>query len=75
MLYEKKMLKEESVMKKISLDITSLNRGVYSLQVKVWGISINGRKLAISTPFYPLKINDRDQNHKRIFCGKIIEVN
>ncbi len=74
MLYEKKMQNGESVLKKLSLDLTGLNKGVYSLQVKVWGTLKSGKSLAISTPFYPINIEMKDPQHKRLFAGQIIEL-
>ena len=75
MLYEKRLSNKESILKNIKLDISSLNRGVYSLQVKIWGISSLEKKVVLATPFYPVKIQHRDLNHKRIFSGNIDVVN
>jgi len=72
MLFEHKLRKYESLLKKIKLDISSLNRGVYSLQVKVWGTEINGKKLVLTTPFYPIKVEEKEDRHKRVFAGKIL---
>ncbi len=73
MLHEKKMDNNESVLKKISLDLTGLNTGVYSIQIKVWATLQSGKALAISTPFYPINIKSSDTQHKRLFAGQIIE--
>ena len=55
------------------VDISSLNNGVYSFQAKVWATSSSGENIALSTPFYPLKISKRESLHKRVFAGKIID--
>lgn len=74
MLHEMKMKKGESILKKVSLNITGLNKGVYSLQIKVWATLQNGKSLAISTPFYPINIISNDMQHKKIFAGEIIHI-
>jgi ABC-type polysaccharide/polyol phosphate transport system ATPase subunit len=74
MLYEKKMEKLESVIKKLSLELTGLNKGVYSVQIKIWATLVSGKSLAISTPFYPITIEPFDFQHKRLFAGKINEI-
>ena len=73
MFYENKLSKNESILKKYSLDISSLNSGVYSLQIKVWATLLSGKDVALVTPFYPFAIKERDENHKGVFSGKIIE--
>lgn len=73
-LYEMKLSKRESITKKISFDLSSLNAGVYSLQFKVWGTNIEGKNIALSTPFYPIILKSSDLNHKRLFAGKIQEI-
>ena len=52
MLYHHSLNKNESIQRKLSLDVNSLNNGVYSLQVKVWAASLEGKDIAIVTPFY-----------------------
>lgn len=74
MFYEIKMQKHESVIKKISLDLTGLNKGVYSIQIKVWATLISGKALAISTPFYPINLESTDYQHKKLFAGQIIQI-
>lgn len=74
MLYEKIMLKNESIIKKFSLDISSLNSGLYSLQVKVWATLNSGKSIALATPFYPITVDNRDFKHKRVFAGNIVEI-
>ncbi len=74
MLYEKKMSNKESIIKKMSLDISSLNVGVYSIQVKIWATSFLGKNLTLSTPFYPVHIKKRDENHRLVFSGKLKEL-
>lgn len=74
MLHEKKMQSRESILKKLSLDLTGLNKGVYSLQIKVWATLTSGKSLAISTPFYPITIDVTDLRHQRLFAGEIIEI-
>ena len=71
MFYEMKMESQDTVVKKISLDLTGLNRGVYSLQIKVWATLQNGKSIAISTPFYPIIIDSFDIQHKKMFAGQI----
>jgi lipopolysaccharide transport system ATP-binding protein len=71
MFYEMKMENQSSVVKKMSLDLTGLNRGVYSIQIKVWATLQNGKALAISTPFYPITIESNDVQHKKMFAGQI----
>jgi len=75
MLYERKLLKYDSILRKFSLNVSSLNKGVYSLQIKFWGSLLDGKRIALVSPFYPLKITSRDTNHKRVFSGEIIELN
>ncbi len=74
MLYEKKLAKNESIIKKLTLDVSALNSGVYSLQVKVWASLNSGKNIAFSTPFYPIIIAKREEMHKRVFAGKITEI-
>jgi lipopolysaccharide transport system ATP-binding protein len=71
MLYKKNLKKKESILKEFSLDISSLNNGVYSIQVKVWATAINGKDIAIATPFYPIKVENRNIYHTRVFAGEI----
>jgi hypothetical protein len=74
MFYEKILLEGESFLKKIKLDINSLNTGIYSIQVKVWGISVKGKKITLVSPYYPYEIKNNDTNHKYVFAGKITEL-
>jgi ABC-type polysaccharide/polyol phosphate transport system ATPase subunit len=74
MLYEKKLAKNESIIKKLTLDVSALNSGVYSLQVKVWASLNSGKSIAFSTPFYPIVLENREEMHKRVFAGKITEI-
>ncbi|RAR69298.1 ABC transporter ATP-binding protein [Flavobacterium aciduliphilum] len=74
MLHEHKLKKEESIIKKLALDSSSLNSGVYSLQVKVWATLLSGKDIALATPFYPITISNNDERHKRVFAGKIIDI-
>jgi ABC-type polysaccharide/polyol phosphate transport system ATPase subunit len=74
MLYEKKLAKNESIIKKLTLDVSSLNSGVYSLQVKVWASLNSGKSIAFSTPFYPIVLENREEMHKRVFAGKITDI-
>jgi 5-hydroxyisourate hydrolase-like protein (transthyretin family) len=74
MLFEKKLENHETIVKKMTLNLTGLNKGVYSLQIKVWATLQSGKSLAIATPFYPIIIDSIDAQHKRLFAGHIIEI-
>lgn len=74
MLHESKLTQNENIKKKMRLDISSLNSGVYSLQAKVWATHQNGKNLALSTPFYPIEIKERDVKHKRVFAGSLTQI-
>jgi lipopolysaccharide transport system ATP-binding protein len=74
MFYEIKLGKLDSILKVFTVDLTGLNKGVYSIQIKVWATLISGKPLAIATPFYPINIESIDFQHKKMFAGQIIQI-
>jgi len=74
MFYEINLGKLDSILKAFTIDLTGLNKGVYSIQIKVWATLISGKSLAIATPFYPINIESIDFQHKKMFAGQIIQI-